>query len=283
MLPGTLVIWSCWGTSPLVSAQVLVCKWALNSEPSASQPSLLQTEPALPHFWDDSMSGAWWWKLWAIKTKKTRLLFQQKTELFKGRIHCRVSRDKKLRLLTGKRNGKEEKALGRSNPPNTGRDQGKVDSIALPGEVVTRPWILGAAALNPPLTIMNPSYALSPATTQAATPPKRNARSPQICRNLTDKHSCLTFCDYSWRHGLPALTLEAPDLDWFREPKSICLNLPVLLKWLIIFRLLFCPQIYAALNIFFGMASIGLLTVVAIDRYLTICRPDIGILTSCSI
>ncbi|KAL4641864.1 hypothetical protein GN956_G10491 [Arapaima gigas] len=35
-------------------------------------------------------------------------------------------------------------------------------------------------------------------------------------------------------------------------------------------------QIYAALNIFFGMASIGLLTVVAIDRYLTICRTDIG-------
>ncbi|XP_048853167.1 visual pigment-like receptor peropsin [Brienomyrus brachyistius] len=35
-------------------------------------------------------------------------------------------------------------------------------------------------------------------------------------------------------------------------------------------------QVYAALNIFFGMASIGLLTVVAIDRYLTICRADIG-------
>ncbi|XP_078262354.1 visual pigment-like receptor peropsin isoform X2 [Rhinoraja longicauda] len=34
-------------------------------------------------------------------------------------------------------------------------------------------------------------------------------------------------------------------------------------------------QAYAALNIFFGMASIGLLTVVAIDRYLTISKPDL--------
>ncbi|XP_051866390.1 visual pigment-like receptor peropsin isoform X2 [Pristis pectinata] len=33
---------------------------------------------------------------------------------------------------------------------------------------------------------------------------------------------------------------------------------------------------YAALNIFFGMASIGLLTVVAIDRYLTISKPELG-------
>ncbi|XP_006869378.1 PREDICTED: visual pigment-like receptor peropsin [Chrysochloris asiatica] len=35
-------------------------------------------------------------------------------------------------------------------------------------------------------------------------------------------------------------------------------------------------QIYAGLNIFFGMASIGFLTIMAIDRYLTTCHPDIG-------
>ncbi|XP_004703517.1 visual pigment-like receptor peropsin [Echinops telfairi] len=35
-------------------------------------------------------------------------------------------------------------------------------------------------------------------------------------------------------------------------------------------------QVYAGLNIFFGMASIGLLTAVAVDRYLTICHPDRG-------
>ncbi|XP_031231335.1 visual pigment-like receptor peropsin [Mastomys coucha] len=35
-------------------------------------------------------------------------------------------------------------------------------------------------------------------------------------------------------------------------------------------------QIYAGLNIFFGMVSIGLLTVVAVDRYLTISCPDVG-------
>ncbi|XP_049642507.1 visual pigment-like receptor peropsin [Suncus etruscus] len=34
-------------------------------------------------------------------------------------------------------------------------------------------------------------------------------------------------------------------------------------------------QVYAGLNIFFGMASIGLLTLVAVDRYLTICCPHI--------
>ncbi|XP_075400962.1 visual pigment-like receptor peropsin [Tenrec ecaudatus] len=35
-------------------------------------------------------------------------------------------------------------------------------------------------------------------------------------------------------------------------------------------------QVYAGLNIFFGMASIGLLTAVAVDRYLTICHADRG-------
>ncbi|XP_069779223.1 visual pigment-like receptor peropsin [Narcine bancroftii] len=35
-------------------------------------------------------------------------------------------------------------------------------------------------------------------------------------------------------------------------------------------------QAYAALNIFFGMASIGLLTVIAIDRYLIISKPELG-------
>ncbi|XP_055972620.1 visual pigment-like receptor peropsin [Sorex fumeus] len=35
-------------------------------------------------------------------------------------------------------------------------------------------------------------------------------------------------------------------------------------------------QVYAGLNIFFGMASIGLLTLVAVDRYLTLCHPDTG-------
>uniref|UniRef100_A0A8C4R7M2 Retinal pigment epithelium-derived rhodopsin homolog n=1 Tax=Eptatretus burgeri TaxID=7764 RepID=A0A8C4R7M2_EPTBU len=35
-------------------------------------------------------------------------------------------------------------------------------------------------------------------------------------------------------------------------------------------------QIYAAVNIFFGMASIALLTLVAVDRYLIICRPHRG-------
>ncbi|XP_072897961.1 visual pigment-like receptor peropsin isoform X1 [Hemitrygon akajei] len=35
-------------------------------------------------------------------------------------------------------------------------------------------------------------------------------------------------------------------------------------------------QAYAALNIFFGMTSIGLLTVVAVDRYLTVSKPELG-------
>ncbi|OBS76137.1 hypothetical protein A6R68_17411, partial [Neotoma lepida] len=37
-------------------------------------------------------------------------------------------------------------------------------------------------------------------------------------------------------------------------------------------------QVYAGLNIFFGMVSIGLLTVVAMDRYLTICCPDMSVI-----
>lgn len=40
-------------------------------------------------------------------------------------------------------------------------------------------------------------------------------------------------------------------------------------------------QVYAGLNIFFGMVSIGLLTVVAMDRYLTISGPDGGNGVSC--
>ncbi|CAN0433330.1 unnamed protein product [Lampetra fluviatilis] len=39
-------------------------------------------------------------------------------------------------------------------------------------------------------------------------------------------------------------------------------------------------QVYAALNIFFGMASIGLLTVVAVDRYLVVCSKNPGTLTT---